>query len=152
MQVRAKLGMAEDVSFCRVGVTPGRKPELRSAQWHTSDVPLSEGMAPLEHVYYSNEGDGISAGIWACDAGNIEIRCNPVEEVCFVIRGTVKVTDLLGHSETFGAGECLVLPRGFSGIWSQSDDFTKFFVSIKPSDGMSAGEVARPLEPKNSSG
>jgi uncharacterized cupin superfamily protein len=125
--------MDESVTFRRVGSTPGSKPELAPAPWESTDLPLSEGMIPLGQTYYTDRSGRIGAGIWACNAGNVEIRDNAVEEICFVIRGTVKVTDPRGRSETFGTGECLVLPRGFSGIWSQSDDFAKFYVVVEGS-------------------
>jgi len=122
--------MDDCVTFHRVGIGPGGKLELGSAPWQPTDVPLSEGMVPLGRTYYTDRSGKITAGIWACNAGNVEIRDNPVEEICFVTRGTVKVTDARGCSETFGPGECLTLPRGFNGIWSQSDDFAKFFVLV----------------------
>jgi uncharacterized cupin superfamily protein len=88
-------------------------------------------MLPLGRTYYTDQSGKIASGIWTCDAGNVEIRNNPIEEICFVTRGTVKVTDSSGRSEIFGPGECLVLPRGFNGIWSQSNGFAKFFVLVE---------------------
>jgi Predicted enzyme of the cupin superfamily len=119
------------MTFRRVGVSPGAKPELESVPWQDTDVPVSEGMVPLGHTYYTDRSGRVTSGIWACNAGNVEIRNNPVEEICFVTKGTVKVTDSYGRSETFGPGECLALPRGFNGIWSQSDDFAKFYVLVE---------------------
>ncbi len=121
----------ERVTFRRVGVGPGAKPELEGVPWQPTDVPLSAGMNPLGRTYYADRTGKVTAGIWACNAGNVEIRNNPVEEICFVTRGTVKVTDSEGRSEIFGLGECFALPRGFNGLWSQSDDFAKFFVLVE---------------------
>jgi hypothetical protein len=53
----------------------------------------------------------------------VEIQGHPVDEACFVIRGSVILTDSDGRSGTFKAGEGFLLPRGFRGIWSQSDGF-----------------------------
>jgi uncharacterized cupin superfamily protein len=123
--------MRDRVTFRRVGVGPGAKLELESVPWQRTDIPLSEGMVPLGRTYYTDRSGKLTSGIWACNAGNVEIRDNPVEEICFITKGTVRVTDAHGRSETFGPGECLALPRGFNGIWSQSEDFAKFFVLLE---------------------
>ena len=123
--------MDDHITFRRVGATPGSRAELSTVPWQPTDTPVSEGMVPLGQIYYTDQSGKVTSGIWACNAGSVEIKNNPVEEICFVIGGTVKVTDARGHSETFGSGECFVLPRGFSGIWSQSNDFAKFFVTVE---------------------
>jgi uncharacterized cupin superfamily protein len=125
--------MKQHITFHRVGAGPGRKPELVAVPWQPTDVPLSDGMNPTGCQFYANPSGKIASGIWACNAGNVEIKDNPVEEICFITQGTVKVTDSRGRSETFGVGECLVLPRGFNGLWSQSDSFAKFYVIIDES-------------------
>ena len=123
--------MNDCVTFRRVGASPGGKLDLQTVQWQPTDIPLSEGMIPLGQTYYTDRTGRVTSGIWACNAGNVEIKNNPVEEICFVTRGTVNVTDSRGRSETFGPGECLALPRGFNGTWSQSDDFAKFYVIVE---------------------
>ena len=123
--------MDDRLTFRRIGVGPGGKLELESVPWQPTDIPLSEGMIPLGRTYYTDRSGRLTSGIWVCNAGIVEIRDNPVEEICFVTKGTVRVTDTQGRSETFGPGECVVLPRGFNGIWSQSDDYTKFFVLLE---------------------
>lgn len=123
--------MDEHVTFRRVGVGPGAKADLKSVPWQPTDIPLSEGMVPLGRTYYTDRSGKLTSGIWTCNAGNVEIKDNPVEEICFITKGTVRITDALGRSETFGPGECVALPRGFNGVWSQSDDFAKFFVLLE---------------------
>jgi uncharacterized cupin superfamily protein len=123
--------MEPHITFHRIGAGPGRRAELATVPWQKSDQPLSAGMSPTGRQYYASANGRIVAGIWACTAGNVEITDNPTEEICFIIRGTVKIMDVRGRSEIFGPGECLVLPRGFNGLWSQSDDFAKFHVVVE---------------------
>ena len=78
----------------------------------------------------SFEGRGLTLGTWACNKGAVEIQGHPVDEACFITRGSVTLADSEGRSETFGAGEGFLLPRGFRGTWSQSDNFVKLFVAI----------------------
>jgi uncharacterized protein len=125
--------MADHVTFHRVGVGPGGKPELVAVPWLPTDLPLSSGMSPTGREYYSDPSGKIASGVWACNAGKLEIRDNPIAEICFIIQGTVKITDARGLSETFGPGECVVVPRGFNGLWSQSDGFSKFYVTVEGS-------------------
>jgi uncharacterized cupin superfamily protein len=90
-------------------------------------------MQPRVREYYCDAGETVRSGIWQCEAGNIEIKDNPVAKVCFVLNGVVQITDLQSRSETFGTGECFVMPRGFSGTWSHSDRFRMTYVVIAPS-------------------
>ena len=78
----------------------------------------------------SYEGGGLTLGKWACNKGAVEIQGHAVDEACFILSGSVTLTDSDGRSETFSAGEGFLLPRGFRGTWAQSDDFEKLFVAI----------------------
>jgi uncharacterized cupin superfamily protein len=118
-------------SFRRIGSPPGARPMLADSGWRPTRVPKSQGMTPQSRDYYKDRSGKVRSGVWACNAGTIEIRDNPAEEVCFVVSGTVRVTDCTGRSETFGTGECLALPRGFSGLWAQSDDFAIVYVAVE---------------------
>jgi uncharacterized cupin superfamily protein len=120
--------MGEALTFTRIGAAPGERAALSQWPWGPRDVLLTEGMRPLGAKYI--ERGGITAGEWACNAGSVEIGEHPVDEACFVTRGTVTLTDAAGRSETFRAGEAFLIPRGFRGTWSHSDDFAKWFVAV----------------------
>lgn len=120
--------MSQPVSFVRIGSEPGSEPELTPWPWNANDVLLTRGMTPLGSKSY--EDRGITLGIWACNAGAVDIQGHAADEACFVMRGSVTLTDSDGRSETFGPGDGFLLPRGFRGTWSQSDDFAKMFVAI----------------------
>ena len=102
--------------------------ELAPWPWNANDVLLVEGMKPVGAKSY--EGRGLTLGKWACNKGAVEIQGHAVDEACFVLSGSVTLTDSDGRSETFGEGEGFLLQRGFRGTWAQSDDFTKLFVAI----------------------
>jgi uncharacterized cupin superfamily protein len=120
--------MSHPLSFIRIGSAAGNDPELQPWPWNAADVLLAEGMIPVGNKSY--EGRGLTLGTWACNAGAVEIRGHAVDEACFVLQGSVTVTDADGRSETFAAGEAFLLPRGFKGIWAQTDNFVKLFVAI----------------------
>ena len=123
--------MCETLSFVRIGTEAGSKAGLPHWPWNASDVLLAKGMKPVGAKSY--EGRGLTLGIWACNEGAVEIKGHAVDEACFVIGGSVTLTDSNGRSETFKAGEGFLIPRGFRGTWSHSDDFKKLFVAISRS-------------------
>ena len=114
-------------TFVRIGPGPGDD-RLAPWPWNANDVLLTEGMTPTGIKTYDKQG--ITLGTWACNAGSVDIQGHPVDEACFVTKGTVILTDESGRSETFGPGDGFLLPRGFRGTWSQSDGFAKLFVAI----------------------
>jgi uncharacterized cupin superfamily protein len=124
----AKRAHQGEPTFVRVGPPPGSPRELAPWPWNPNDVLLTEGMTPTGAK--THEADGITLGTWTCNAGSVEIQGHPVDEACFVTRGRVTLTDKAGRTETFHAGDGFLLPRGFQGTWSQSDDFAKLFVAI----------------------
>lgn len=97
--------------------------------WNPGDVVQTQGMKPVGGKDF--EGNGIVVGKWACNAGKVAINGHPVDEACFVTSGTVTITDEQGHAETFRTGEAFLLPRGFRGIWSNSDEFAKIFMAVE---------------------
>jgi uncharacterized cupin superfamily protein len=97
--------------------------------WNPGDVVETQGMKPVGTKNF--EGNGVVAGKWACNAGKVAINGHPVDEACFVIGGSVTITDEEGQAQTFRAGEAFLLPRGFRGLWSNSDEFAKFFMAVE---------------------
>ena len=120
--------MPPSQTFVRIGSSQDDKARLNPWPWNKADVLLTEGMKPVGAK--THEGDGIVLGTWACDAGAVEINGHAVDEACFVVSGTVTLTDSDGRSETFGAGEAFLIRRGFRGTWAQSDDFRKLFAAF----------------------
>jgi uncharacterized cupin superfamily protein len=121
--------MRETLTFCRLGGNPATAAELSSWPWNPGDEVQTKGMKPLGRK--DVEADGIVAGTWACNAGQVQINGHPVNEACFVVQGSVTITHESGKAETFKAGEGFFLPRGFRGAWSNSDDFTKLFMAVE---------------------
>lgn len=121
--------MRETLTFCRLGGSPAAVAKLSPWPWNPGDVVQTKGMKPLGRR--DVEAGDIVAGTWACNAGKVQINGHPVNEACFVVRGSVTIADESGRMETFKAGEGFLLPRGFRGIWSNSEDFAKLFMAVK---------------------
>jgi uncharacterized protein len=122
------------VTFFRIGEAPGSQIRMDPAPWPRCSTPQSDGMNPLYHEYYRDDVGRLKCGVWECSAGNIELCNSSADRVCFILRGTLRLTDSQKHSATFGAGECLVIPRAFSGVWSQSEDFAMAYALFDEGD------------------
>ena len=120
--------MPQSMSFVRIGPAPGNETGLAPWPWNANDVLLAEGMTPVGAKSY--EGRGLTLGTWACNEGAVDIQGHAVDEACFVVRGSVTLTDSRRPLGNVQAGEGFLLPRGFRGTWSQSDGFAKLFVAI----------------------
>jgi uncharacterized cupin superfamily protein len=121
--------MSKALSVQRLG--EGR---LSPWPWNPGDLVQTEGMTPTGKKDF--ETSGIVAGKWACNAGQVAITGHPVNEVCFVTSGEVTITDEQGRAETFRSGEASLLPHGFRGLWSNSNEFAKIFVAAELRDAV----------------
>ena len=92
-----------------------------------SDTAIAGAAHPLGYTAYTAPAAGIfTAGVWACDAGTLEIRDLAIDEACYLIEGEVVITDSYGNSERFRAGEAFLLRRGFAGTWHMPTPIKKY--------------------------
>lgn len=92
-----------------------------------SDTPIEGAANPLGYTAYTAPTAGIfTAGVWACDAGTLEIQELAIDEACFLIEGEVVISDCLGNSEHFRAGEAFLLRKGFTGTWHMPVPIRKY--------------------------
>ena len=99
---------------------------LASVPHDPTDTPIDGASHPKAYTGYTDATKQLTVGVWACDAGTLEIKNLPFEEICFVLDGEVEVTDDQGISLTFGEGEAFVLHKGFTGTWRMPRAFRKF--------------------------
>lgn len=113
-------------SFTRIDRDGAGGAGLLGVQHDPTDRPVHGARRPQAYTAYTDSTGQLTAGVWACDAGTLEIRNLPFDEVCFVIDGEVEVTDEQGVSQTFTVGDAFVLHKGFSGTWRMPRAFRKF--------------------------
>ena len=99
---------------------------LASVPHDLTDTPIDGANHPKAYTGYSDSTGQFTAGVWACDAGTLEVNNLPFDELCFVIDGEVEVTDDQGVSLTFSEGDAFLLHRGFTGTWRMPRPFRKF--------------------------
>jgi len=91
-----------------------------------SDTPVIGALSPLGYTAYADPSGVFTAGVWACDAGTIQIEDLAIDEACYLIEGEVIITDQNGNSEVFSAGEAFLLPQGFVGTWHMPRPIRKY--------------------------
>ena len=88
------------------------------------------GGDPVEtgHNFFTGGSGQLTAGVWECTPCTIQTNSYPVDEFCYILNGIVVITDDAGHSETFKAGDCFVVPKGTSFTWHMPETTRKYYV------------------------
>ena len=96
-----------------------------------SDTPIEGASHPTAYTAYADPSGVFTAGVWACDAGTLQIVDLAIDEACYLIEGEVLITDQHGNTGRFTAGEAFVLHRGFTGTWHMPGPIKKYNAMFK---------------------
>ena len=77
--------------------------------------------------HYTDPSEQFFAGIWQSSVGAKSVN-QTEEEVCVILEGRVRLTDLTGNAKEFGAGSTFVLPAGFEGTWETLEPVKKIYM------------------------
>jgi uncharacterized cupin superfamily protein len=67
------------------------------------------------HVYFDSEDGNLGIGVWESKPGEMTYTDLAYDELMYVLDGGLVLTDTQGNAETYGPGEGVVLPKGWSG-------------------------------------
>jgi len=82
--------------------------------------------------HYTNTSGEVFAGIWSSEVGSWRIEFGPTEdEFFFVTEGRVRVTDDEGNATEISAGESLVIPAGFQGVFEVLEAVEKHYMIVE---------------------
>ena len=97
------------------------------------DPATVEGAPPNEkgHIFFTNATGNLTVGVWEATSYRERIDSYPVDEVMFVLEGSVTIIDAEGKSESFGPGDAFVMPKGFRGTWENRERLRKYFVILE---------------------
>ena len=79
------------------------------------------------HNHYTDPTEQFFAGIWQSSVGAKTVNYTE-EEICVILGGRVRLTDLNGNAKEFGAGSTFALPAGFKGTWETLEPVKKIYV------------------------
>lgn len=100
-------------------------PQDRVLAGVASDASTIITMKTYNH--YTDPTEQFFAGIWQSSVGTKTVNYTE-EEVCVILEGRVRLTDLNGNSKEFGAGSTFALPAGFKGTWETLEPVKKVYV------------------------
>lgn len=91
-----------------------------------------EKPADLESVWrYAALGSrSLESGVWEATAATWREDDYPVEEVCVMLAGQLRLTDADGAAHDLRPGDAFHLPKGWSGTWEVVEDMRKFYVVL----------------------
>lgn len=84
-------------------------------------------------IWYRDPTGDVRAGHWTASGGSALNLVNHPSEFCTLLEGVVRLCDLEGNAEVYGAGESFIIPAGFTGRWETVETCRKFFVIHQPS-------------------
>ena len=90
---------------------------------------------PLQHLWiqYMNADGSYLVGEWTCEPGAWTVRYGANEnEFCHIHEGQVRLTQDNGTTTDFVAGDRMVIPPGFVGVWECVTFTRKTFVLFDP--------------------
>lgn len=71
-------------------------------------------------VYRSSDGKA-AVHVKRFERVTLELKNWPIDEFMHFLSGRVEITDAGGAARTYGPGDAIVIPQGFSGTWRQED-------------------------------
>lgn len=80
--------------------------------------PESGDLMARGHVYFSSEDGNLGIGVWESKPGKMTYVDLEYDELMYVLDGGIVLTDTHGVTETYGPGEGVVLPKGWSGTFA----------------------------------
>jgi uncharacterized cupin superfamily protein len=88
--------------------------------------------APRERnamIFQSAEDDPriVKIGVWECEAYAEQMTDYPYDEYMRVIEGSVIITAQGGEAKTYTVGDSFFMPKGFTGVWKQTETMKKYF-------------------------
>ena len=108
-----------------------RKLEPGAGDYEAYYLPPEKLLAgnPKQEVWlqYTDASGRFFAGTWASEPGQWRIAYTE-EEYCELLEGRSVITDSDGNALTVTAGDCFVIPRGFTGTWEVVETTRKKFV------------------------
>lgn len=86
---------------------------------------------PTRTTWNHYESEGVSSGLWECEAGAWRIAFKDGKDEFFhVISGRIRIIDAEGKAREFGPGDACVIPGKFTGVFEVIEPVRKHYVII----------------------
>ncbi|MGL4768329.1 MAG: cupin domain-containing protein [Formosimonas sp.] len=79
--------------------------------------------------HFTNDSGEVFMGVWASEVGAWRIEMSATEdEYFYVLEGSGHLTDDSGQVRTFGVGDAVIIPAGYTGVFTVIEPLTKHYV------------------------
>ena len=103
------------------------------------DMVLSGRSQHSYHTFFS--GEEVVVEVYAAEPAKLKIdEPWPYDEFIYLLSGKLVLTDARGEVTQYEAGESLVVPKGFVGVWEMQGDFRELVVIEKKAYVRAEGE------------
>jgi uncharacterized protein len=73
----------------------------------------------------------VTSGIWESEPFSKKKSHPDSMEFCYILEGTVEISDNEGNASSYGPGEAFIVQPGFDGVWKSVTRVRKYFVIAK---------------------
>jgi len=90
------------------------------------------GTAPKDATdsTFGTQASRVDLGFWQCSPGSFTTSRNGVNEVILVLEGKATLVSDGGERVDHQAGDMVLIPDGWSGVWEIHEQFKKQYISI----------------------
>lgn len=88
----------------------------------------TEGMSEASLEVWS--ADSLDVGVWEATPGSFTAFRDNYHEVCQILSGSVTITSEGGDPVRVGAGDTVVMPAGWKGLWEVHETIRKTYVIL----------------------
>ncbi|MFJ6415282.1 cupin domain-containing protein [Paeniglutamicibacter sp. NPDC091659] len=93
---------------------------------------LTEGLQEASREIWS--ADSLEVGVWEATPGTFTAFRDEYHEVCQILSGSVTITSEGGCGVLVGAGDTVVMPAGWKGLWEIHETVRKTYVILSGVD------------------
>ena len=79
---------------------------------------------------FSAKASSVDVGFWECSPGSFRTARDGVNEVILVLEGNASLVSDTGERVDHKAGDMVLIPNGWSGVWEIHEQFKKQYISI----------------------
>jgi len=79
---------------------------------------------------FTVDASKVDLGFWECSPGSFKTARDGVNEVIFVLEGRATLVSDAGERVDHQAGDLVLIPNGWSGVWEIHEHFRKQYVTI----------------------
>ncbi|PZV39410.1 cupin domain-containing protein [Mesorhizobium kowhaii] len=89
---------------------------------------ISGDQLEASRTLWTSPDGTLEVGVWACTPGRFTATRDSNSETCHIVSGRVSLHGPDGRSKEVGAGEMLVLPKGWKGEWTIHEPTRKLYI------------------------